>query len=267
NLNFTYQNKSLEEEKETKLKNVNISIQDFLIDSISQKDTSRIYYSAGLDFKMDSYQIATRDSMYHINFKAIDFSTSKKQLEINRVEMKPRHSKTDFYKVVDNPTDRFDLALDSLIIHNIDVFQFLKNQRFYASKISTKKGFIEVYNNTNYQRRKRNREGKDPHQQLQKLAWIFNVDTVSILNTNIIYEELNKTTQQKGRITFNNSNTNFFNVTNDSVKTSQDSIIRTEFDANFMKSAQLKVNFKFNLASSNGAFTYRGELNSMNGLA
>src|SRR5690606_14450236 len=87
------------------------------------------------------------------------------------------------------------------------------------------------------------------------------------LNTNIIYEELNKTTQQKGRITFNNSNTNFFNVTNDSVKTSQDSIIRTEFDANFMKSAQLKVNFKFNLASSNGAFTYRGELNSMNGLA
>src|SRR5690606_3994124 len=93
NLNFTYQNKSTEEQKETKLKNVNIAIHDFLIDSLSQQDTSRIYYSSGVDFKMKNYTIATRDSMYHINLKDIDFSTLDKQLKVNRVDMKPRHSK------------------------------------------------------------------------------------------------------------------------------------------------------------------------------
>src|SRR5690606_1036977 len=98
NLNFSYQNNTSTEQKETKLKNINIAIHDFLIDSISQKDTSRIYYSSGLDFTMDSYQIATRDSMYYLNLSAIDFSTSKKQLKINRVQLKPRYSKTEFYK-------------------------------------------------------------------------------------------------------------------------------------------------------------------------
>src|SRR3546814_1823541 len=53
NLNFTYRNNTLKDSKETKLKNINIAVHDFLIDSLSQKDSSRIYYSSGVDFKMD----------------------------------------------------------------------------------------------------------------------------------------------------------------------------------------------------------------------
>src|SRR5690606_12819846 len=99
NLNFTYRNNTLEDSKETKLKNINIAVKDFLIDSLSQEDSSRIYYSSGVDFKMDSYQIATRDSMYYINLSEIDFSTSARSLKINRVELQPRQTKSNFYKV------------------------------------------------------------------------------------------------------------------------------------------------------------------------
>src|SRR5690606_22147619 len=164
NLNFTYQNNTLEEPKETKLKNINIAVHDFLIDSLSQKDSSRIYYSSGVDFKMDSYQIATRDSMYYLNLSAIDFSTTDKRLKINRVELKPRQSKADFYKVVEKPTERFDLAFDSLLIENINIPELLNNQRFHAQRIDIGKGSVEIYNNTNYARTPASKKGKDPHQ-------------------------------------------------------------------------------------------------------
>lgn len=265
NLNFTYQNNTLEEPKETKLKNINIAVHDFLIDSLSQQDSSRIYYSSGVNFKMDSYQIATRDSMYYINLSAIDFSTSDKRLKINRVELKPRQSKTDFYKVVEKPSERFDLAFDSLLIENIDIPELLNSQRFHAKKINIGKGSVEVYNNTNYARTSVSKKGKDPHQQLQKLAWNLNIDTLNLLNTDIVYEELSKVTQKTGKLSFNNSTIRFTNITNDSLAISRNPIMGVSMQTKFMNAASLQTNLHFDLASDIGAFEFQGKLNAMNG--
>ena len=265
NLNYTVENNTFNEKKETKIKNVNILIDDFLIDSISQKDTSRIYYSSGLDFKMENYQIATPDSMYYVNLKGIDFSTSQKQLAINRVEFKPRYGKAKFYEIAEKPSDRIDIAFDSLAIQNIDIPRLLKEQYFHASLLSVKKGNLEVYNNSNYRRSKKSKRGKDPHQQLQKLAWYFKIDTINLEQTNIVYEELSRKTQQVGMLSFNNSSIRFLNVTNDSIAISQNPIMRADLRSRFMNASDLNANFQFNLASDIGAFNFQGKLNSMNG--
>lgn len=265
NLNFTYQNNTLEEPKETKLKNINIAVHDFLIDSLSQHDSSRVYYSSGLNFKMDSYQIATRDSMYYINLSAIDFSTTDKRLKIDRLELEPRQSKKDFYKVGEKSGERFDLAFDSLLIKGINVPELLNNQRFHAGKVNIAKGSVEVYNNTNYARPPANKKGKDPHQQLQKLAWRLNIDTLNLLNTDIVYEELSKVTQKTGKLSFNNSTILFTNITNDSLAISHNPIMSVAMQTKFMNAAALQTNFHFDLASDIGAFEFQGKLNAMNG--
>jgi len=265
NLNFTYRNNTLDESKETKLKNINVAVQDFLIDSLSQKDSSRVYYSSGIDFKMDSYQVATRDSMYYINFSAIDFSTSDKRLKVDRIELKPRQSKADFYKVSDKPAERFDLAFDSLLVENINIPELLNNQRFHAQRITIGKGSVEVYNNTNYARAPTSKKGKDPHQQLQKLAWNLNIDTLDLLNTDISYEELSKVTQQTGKLSFNNSTIRFTNVTNDSLAKSRNHLMDVSMQARFMNAASLQANLRFDLISDKGDFEFEGKLNAMNG--
>lgn len=267
NLNFTYRNNTLEDSKETKLKNINIAVHDFLIDSLSQNDSSRIYYSSGVDFKMDSYQIATRDSLYYINLSAIDFSTTDKRLKINRVELKPRQSKADFYKVVEKPTERFDLAFDSLLIENINIPELLNNQRFHAQRINIGKGSVEIYNNTNYARTPTSKKGKDPHLQLQKLAWNLNIDTLNLLNTDIVYEELSKVTQETGKLSFNNSTIRFTNITNDSLAISRNPIMDVSMQTKFMNAASLETNLHFDLVSEIGAFEFQGKLNAMNGRA
>src|SRR5690606_29029185 len=107
--------------------------------------------------------------------------------------------------------------------------------------------------------------GKDPHQQILKLAWNIGVDTVAIGNTNIVYEELSKVTQQRGKISFNNTDITLYNVTNDSIRLSQSPHLTADIRSKFMNAAPLNVHFDFDMSSDIGAFQYRGKLGAMNG--
>src|SRR5690606_14603171 len=63
-INFSFVNRNYEEERITSLKNLNITISDILIDSLSAQDTSRVYYTKNVDINIKDYQIATPDSLY-----------------------------------------------------------------------------------------------------------------------------------------------------------------------------------------------------------
>src|SRR5690606_36839583 len=71
NLTFTYINKSPKVPKQTTLRNINISISDFLLDSLSQKDTSRYYFASGFQFNMDKSRVATGDRLYYVDINGI----------------------------------------------------------------------------------------------------------------------------------------------------------------------------------------------------
>src|SRR5690606_14642583 len=86
-------------------------------------------------------------------------------------------------------------------------------------------------------------------------------------NTNIAYEELSRVSQQTGKVTFDRSNIQIFNITNDSSSIARDSIMRMRFRARFMNASPLEVNFQFDLTAPDGAFKYQGKLNAINGRA
>jgi hypothetical protein len=62
-ISLNYINKSNAVEKHTALKHLNINISDVVIDSLSDKDTSRFYYTKGIDIKIQDYKIKTPDSL------------------------------------------------------------------------------------------------------------------------------------------------------------------------------------------------------------
>lgn len=265
NLTLTYQNNNTDDSVTTRLKNINLQVSDILLDSLSGQDTSRIYYSKGVHFKMKNYRIATRDSLYHVNLSDIDFSTAAKEFKIERVALVPRYNKDEFYEMAAKPTERFELSFDSLLIQGIDIPRLLESQQFRATKISTSGGDMEVAANTNYPKPVTDKRGKDPHQQILKLAWNFGVDTLHLGNMNIVYEELSKVTQQRGKISFNNSEISLYNITNDSLLLSRSPHLKADVRTKFMNAASLDVHFDFNMLSEIGAFQYHGKLGAMNG--
>ncbi len=264
-IDFALINKQYTKPKKTAIKNLNISISDVLIDSVSEQDTKRFYHTGDIEVGIKDYTIATADKLYYLAFKNVSFSSQRQQLKIRYLGFVPRLSKINFYKRVGYAKDRFNVDFYNLSFNGINLKQFLHDQRFYATGMNIGKANVEVYNNTAYPKRRRNKTGKYPHQQLQKLALNLRINRLTLANTNISYGEYNAVSKQTGKITFNNTYGTIYNVTNDSTSLSRNRFMKARLHTTVLSSGKLTADFNFNLTDPLGAFACAAVLRNMDG--
>jgi len=264
-ISLNYINKSNAVEKHTALKHLNIDISDVVIDSLSGRDTSRFYYTKGIDIKIDDYKIFTPDSLYKAEVKQIYFSTAKRMISLDKVSFVPRYTYAAFYKTSGEPGDIYNLNFKRIDINDIDLQRFLRNQKLYAGTLSLANASVKIYNDNSFKGAKSIKTGKDPQQALQKVALDMHLKKINIKNTLISYTEKDATSGYAGVITFNNTYGTILNVTNDAAAKRRNPYMVAHIYSRFMDAADLNVNFKFNLLSKTGAFNYNGTLGELDG--
>jgi hypothetical protein len=264
-ISVNYINKSNPVTKQTAINHLDINISNIAIDSVSALDSSRFYYTKGIDFTLHGYKVATPDSMYYSEIKQIYFSTAKREIILDNVDFIPRYNNTDFYKKLGHSSEIFTLKFKKIAITDIDLQRFLRDQKLHAGLLDIKNGDVKIYNNSNYKGKKTSKIGKDPHQALQKVALEMKLAKLNISKTNIQYSELDATTQRTGIIKFSNTTAQFYNVTNDPEVKKKNHFMTATVNTYFMDVAPLQVNFKFNLNDPKGAFNYSGRLGKFNG--
>jgi len=265
-ISLNYINKSNPIEKHTALKHLNINISDVVIDSLSDKDTSRFYYTKGVDITIKDYKIATPDSLYKAAIKQIYFSTSKRLIYLDGVSFLPRYNKTDFYlKTHETAGDIYTLKFNRIAINDINLQEFLRDQILYAGTLDIANASVQIYSNNAYKGVKSIKIGKDPEQSLQNVALDMQLKRINIKNTLISYAESDATSGYTGVITFNNTNGVIYNVTNDDDIKKVNPYMIAHINTRFMNAANLNVNFKFDLNSKIGAFNYSGTLGKFDG--
>ncbi|MEO5910460.1 MAG: hypothetical protein ABIP95_06205 [Pelobium sp.] len=264
-VNFTFINRSNKVEKKTSLKNLNIDINDLLIDSLSSTDKSRVYYTKNVQINIDDYQIATPDSLYYVKMSNLNFSTLKNQLLLKDVKLEPRMGKVDFYKKVNYAKDRFDLDFKNITIQDIDFDLFLKQQKLFAKKLSINEARVDVYNNNAYPKRRTDKTGKFPHQQLLKLALDMRIDELALKDVAISYSEYDAKSKKTGRIDFKNVGGTISNVTNDSSSLRKNAVMTAKVKTMVFGKAPLDLTLKFFMNSKIGAFEYSGVISAFDG--
>ncbi|MES2810796.1 MAG: hypothetical protein V4619_19335, partial [Bacteroidota bacterium] len=264
-ISVNYVNKNQAITKQTAINHLDINISNIAIDSVAALDSSRFYYTKGIDFTLHGYKVATPDSMYYSEIKQIYFSTAKREIILDKVDFTPRYNNTDFYKKLGHASEIFTLKFKKIAITDIDLQRFLRDQKLHAGLLDIKSGDVKIYNNSNYKGAKSNKIGKDPHQALQKVALEMKLAKLNISKTNIQYSELDATTQRTGIIKFSNTTAHFYNVTNDPEVKKKNHFMTATINTHFMDVAPLQVNFKFNLNDPKGAFNYSGRLGKFNG--
>lgn len=264
-ISLTYVNKNEAAARHTALKHLDINISNVLIDSLSAQDTSRFYYTKGVEVIIHNYKVKTPDSLYTSAVKEIYFSTAKRTLRLENVDLTPRYSRNAFYKKTGESGDIFTLKFKKIAINDIDLQRFLRDQKLYASTMDVENADVQIYNNSNYKGKKSVKIGKDPHQSLQKVALDMRLNRLNIRNSNITYSETDATTQETGQIIFKKTNGYLTNVTNDPDAKKKNHYMKAHINTLFMNAAPLTVNFKFDLTAKNGAFNYSGRLGKFDG--
>lgn len=265
NINFTFINKSNNEEKRTSLKNLDIKISDILVDSLASIDSSRVYYTKNVEITIKDYKIATPDSLYFVKLEDLNFSTAKNMLTLKNVKLEPRLSKNNFHKTVKHAKDRFDLDFRRIEIKDIDFNLFLNRQKLYARQLSISEAKVDVYNNNAYRKIIQNKTGKFPHQQLLKLALDMKISEIALKNVDISYSEYDKKSKKTGRIDFKNTHGTITNVVNDKKALKQNAVMKAHLKSAIFGYAPLTLNMSFYMNSKIGEFNYSGTIGSFDG--
>ncbi|MGY3214935.1 hypothetical protein [Mucilaginibacter sp. HD30] len=265
NISLNYINKNEPKTKQTALKNLDINISNVLIDSLSAQDESRFYYTKGVDVIIRNYKVKTPDSLYTSAIKEIYFSTAKRTIRLNKVDLTPRYSRNAFYRKTGESGDIFTMKFKKIAINDIDLQRFLRDQKLYAGTMDVENADVQIYHDGKYKGKKSSKIGKDPHQALQKVALDMRLSRLNIANSNITYSETDATSEQTGLITFKKTNGYFLNVTNDPNAKKKNHYMTAHIKTLFMSAAPLTVNFKFDLNDKRGGFNYSGRLGKFDG--
>ncbi|MDN3725256.1 hypothetical protein QRD02_12775 [Aequorivita sp. SDUM287046] len=234
-------------------------------------------YSAGLTLKVDGIKVDNKSIVQKIPFEYKDFeaksdtvfvkvspyenltvenfSIEDKDAVFTNVLLKTKYSRRELSKVILQERDHFDLSLKTLKIQDFD-FGFLQNKFFAKSKhIALNSPSLEIYRDKLV--------ADDPKikplysKMLRDLPFDLTLDSLTIDNANVIYEERVKEENMGGSINFKNLTAAVSNVSNTYSGSERTSI---KVKADFMENTPFSVDWQFDVQNPEDQFLFRTEV-------
>lgn len=265
NAQFKYVNNNGQVPDIDSVSNINIRLKDWLIDSLSAQDTKRLYLLKDVHVNLVNYTYATPDSMYHINVNQLDFTASSGKINIKKFGLVPRYSESKFAKVAGFARDRFNIQFNNISFDGINLPAYLQKRELIADQMTVADGGVHVFNNNTLPKLEKDRAGKFPHQLLQQLKAKLTIKKIKLNNINVSYTAFDRTSLQRGRISFDRTSGTIINATNAEKIKAKNPIMQADLLSYVMGQGKLVVNFKFDLNSQIGAFDYKGTITNLDG--
>lgn len=264
-IKFRYVNKNVPVPETSLLNNLNVTLKDWLIDPHSATDTTRFYLLKDVLIDLNDYKFATPDSLYHIEVNELAFAASTGQLNVKKFGVVPRYSEMEFGHKAGYAKERFNIQLSDITLSGIDLPLYVKKQELSAAEMNINNGYVSVFNNNELPARGIARMGKFPHQLLQTVKQQLTINKLNLSNIDLSYAEFDEDSKQKGKITFEKTSGTILNATNEAKAKAKNHFMTANLSTYMMGQGKMDVNFKFDLLSRTGAFTYNGQLTNMDG--
>ncbi|RZL13566.1 MAG: hypothetical protein EOO96_31730, partial [Pedobacter sp.] len=216
---FDYINKSTSIKTKNSIKHLDVTVKDFLLDSLSGKDTSRFYYTKDISFQVAGYKSNTKDRMYTMKIDTISGSYSSKKLSIKGLTLKPLYPELEFSRKYKVQKDRYDLSFSNIEFNGIDFIKLNTDQKIEANSIKVGPANVAVFMSRESPPPPGLDKGKNyPHLALKRLNIPIIIDTVKLRDVNVKYSEYNPASKKTGSVEFKSLKGNIYNITNDSLR-------------------------------------------------
>ncbi|WP_207533815.1 hypothetical protein [Desertivirga arenae] len=264
NINFQYIDRSSGKPEIDGVKNLSINIKDLLIDSLSEQDKSRFYFTKEIFVRIKKHEYVSRDKLYNITFNDLSISSSARYALVRGLQISPRYPDMEFYKHVKERKARMHLTLNAAQLLNIDFKRLVTKRQLRASSLTLSNANLNVFLDLRNKRPEYDRGKNFPQLALQRLVLNTTIDTVSILNSAITYSEYTPVTARRGKVFFNKINASIYNFSNDSSNLRKHPWARSKFSMLFYGKSKLSLKLNFNLLSPMYSYNYSGQLSAMN---
>jgi len=247
------------------VKHLSIQVSDLLIDSLSQYDTTRFYYTKDLAFELTGYRSVSKNKMYTMKIDTIKGSATAKTIRVKGFQMIPMYPDLQFSRKYTYGKDRYDLKFDEISLRGVDYARINTEGSLYARalKIGPAKAGIFVNRELppppNFDKVR-----NFPHVAVRRIPMPAIIDSVIISNVDVAYTEYNPISEKKGTVYFQHLSGTIRNVTNDSLRLAGNNHATATLSALVMKTSRINVAMDFNLTDKLASFSYKGSVAPMN---
>lgn len=242
---------------------IDFRLKNILIDSTSQIFGNRFLYSDDMNFTIRDFRETSSDSLYDYGASIIRFSSNNAILKIDSGFVHPNYSDSVFAARVGVQTDRLAFVFDSLKLTNFRLIEFITKDNLHIDKAELDGLIGDDFRNKLYPFPK-NHFPNLPVSGLRSLDFKIRLDTFLVRNSYFKYREYRPPALQPGEIWFARINLQGQNITNDTTRIAQDSLMRFHASALLMGEADLSLNLEFDLERANDNFFANGVLNRFN---
>src|SRR5690606_6356632 len=130
---------------------INVTVKDFLIDSLAHLDTSRFYGSQAIDVEVSNIAYTRSDGLYRLSAKALHAATDNGELIIDSLRYHPLVTMAAFYRQKKVAEDMVNMNIPRIRLLGIDLQEWTGRQAIIASTIHIdSSGTIDVSKDLQY---------------------------------------------------------------------------------------------------------------------
>ena len=264
NINFVYLNQAKPKKQQiSKIENLDLEVSDLLIDSTSDKDKQRFYYTKECVFSLKKVQVPSQDSLNTIKINELLFSTKTRSLSMKNLVVQPRFKEME-YSVRTNGDDRIGIIFNDIKLSEINIEKLFKDKKIYADKLQINEGKLSVFTDTRiFNVPPKAPYRPFPHEAFRDWNLKFMIDDVKMKNFNIIYSEYNPETKSVGNVIFKKVTGNIKNFTNDTLTLKNNPNCQVIFNGYLMNKAAITLKFDFDMMAPKSDFVFIGNVKKM----
>lgn len=208
-------------------------------------ETRRALYSDNITLTLHNYEWYPAGSVYGYRIKAATLGGSDEVLKLDEVSILPNITDAEFMQRQKVRVPRLKIRVGEILVRKFDLYRALHKREWTMESVNVEKARFNVYQNKNLPLSMNKRM---PNEIFRNIKPYFNVDTVFIRNSHILYTELME--DDKGQLEFENTNGVILNLSNDTSKMSISTPARIDARAELMGAGLLDLSLQIPLLSS-----------------
>ncbi len=233
-----------------------IIIKDFVIDSTQKLKA----HFSDFDITLHNFENIDLNSFYQRNFKKAQFKYLKQELLLEDFDFKLRVSPMMFFSENEKKKGIYDIQVPKIALSKFDYKLFLEKQDIRVEEVLVKKARFDIFSDRRIAREE-HYVAKMPNDWISSLKNKIDIDSILILDSDIIYREQVFGADSIGELSFNRTSLKIGNFYNQVCLTPCPLIIKGE--TYFMNEGLLTANFEFDLSSPTLNCRYTGTLGNM----
>jgi len=244
NINLEFIADSLGKTKSKKIFLSYFKVRNLFIDSLSQYDSTRPFYSDDIKLSVKHFTHSFRDSVNNMQFEEAVASTATSSIQVYNFKIIPKYNESEYKDILGFRKTRIDLYVKEAVLSDVDFKKLFFEQKLYGNVIDVNKMESKIFLNKLIEKNPK-KKTRFPSELLFDIRIPFHFNQVNLKNSTLAYAEIDKKTKFRWDISFNNLNGKIENFSNDSSYLKKNQFTNIMMDANFNNAA--KSHFEFTL--------------------